>query len=62
MKKQYFKYGTVFCILVLLAFLIVFVIFTKNKVMSITRGSICLFGQQTSIIMPITLTESWNSR
>ena len=32
MKKQYFKYGTVFCILVLLAFLIAFVIFTKNKV------------------------------
>ena len=31
MKKQYIRYGTVFCILVLLAFLAAFVIYTKNK-------------------------------
>ncbi|MCR5327635.1 MAG: HAMP domain-containing histidine kinase [Saccharofermentans sp.] len=32
MKKQYIRYGAVFCIVVLLAFLIAFVIFTKNKI------------------------------
>jgi K+-sensing histidine kinase KdpD len=32
MKKQYIRYGAVFCIVVLLAFSIAFVIFTKNKI------------------------------
>ena len=32
MKKQYIKYGTVFCILVILAFLVTFAIYTKNKI------------------------------
>lgn len=32
MKKQYIRYGTVFCIVVLLAFSIAFIIFTKNKI------------------------------
>ena len=32
MKKQYIRYGTIFCIVVLLAFSIAFVIFTKNKI------------------------------
>ena len=32
MKKQYLRYGAVFCIVVLLAFSIAFVIFTKNKI------------------------------
>ena len=31
MKKQYIRYGTIFCILVLLAFSAAFVIYTKNK-------------------------------
>ena len=32
MKKQYIRYGAIFCIVVLLAFSIAFVIFTKNKI------------------------------
>ena len=32
MKKQYIRYGTIFCIVVLLAFSTAFVIFTKNKI------------------------------
>ena len=32
MKKQYLRYGAIFCIVVLLAFSIAFVIFTKNKI------------------------------
>jgi K+-sensing histidine kinase KdpD len=32
MKKQYLRFGTIFCGLVLLAFSIAFVIFTKNKI------------------------------
>ena len=32
MKKQYIRYATIFCIVVLLAFSIAFVIFTKNKI------------------------------
>ena len=32
MKKQYIRYGTIFCIVVLLAFSIAFAIFTKNKI------------------------------
>ena len=32
MKKQYIRYGVIFCIVVLLAFSIAFVIFTKNKI------------------------------
>ena len=32
MKKQYIRYGTIFCILVLLAFMSAFVIYTKNKI------------------------------
>ena len=32
MKKQYIRFGTIFCGLVLLAFSIAFVVFTKNKI------------------------------
>jgi len=32
MKKQYIRYGTIFCFVVLLAFSTAFVIFTKNKI------------------------------
>lgn len=32
MKKQYIRYGAIFCIVVLLAFSIAFIIFTKNKI------------------------------
>ena len=32
MKKQYIRYGTIFCIVVLLAFSTAFFIFTKNKI------------------------------
>ena len=32
MKKQYIRYGTIFCILVLLAFSAAFVIYTKNRI------------------------------
>ena len=32
MKKQYIRYGTIFCIVVLLAFSIAFAVFTKNKI------------------------------
>ena len=32
MKKQYIRYGAVFCIVVLLAFLTAFILFTKNKI------------------------------
>ena len=32
MKKQYIRYGIIFCGLVLLAFMVVFVIYTRNKI------------------------------
>ena len=32
MKKHYIRYGAIFCIVVLLAFSIAFIIFTKNKI------------------------------
>ncbi len=61
MKKQYIRYGAVFCIVVLLAFSIAFVIFTKNKIDDFNLHFNLPFVK-TLIIMLITLTDSWKSR
>ena len=68
MKKNYIRYGTVFCILVLLVFLIVFGIYTGNKVkefnsefkLAIITTDIDYHDENIDGHLEKTVAESWD--
>jgi signal transduction histidine kinase len=68
MKKHYIRYGTVFCILVLLVFLIVFGIYTGNKVkefnsefkLAIITTDIDYHDENTDGHLEKAVAESWD--
>ena len=68
MKKQYIRYGAIFCIVVLLAFSIAFVIFTKNKIddfnlhfnLPFVTANIDYHGDNTDGQLEKQVIQSWN--
>lgn len=68
MKKQYIRYGIIFCGLVLLAFMVVFVIYTKNKInefnsnfnLSFISANIDYHDNNIDGQLEQTVVRSWN--
>ena len=68
MKKQYIRYGIIFCGLVLLAFMVVFVIYTRNKInefnsnfnLSFISANIDYHDNNIDGQLEQTVIKSWN--